>query len=52
MSHVENYLQEVAAIARDLPSQVIEALCDDLVALRERGGRLFLIGVGGSAVFR
>jgi D-sedoheptulose 7-phosphate isomerase len=29
--------------------QSIETLCDELVALRERRGRLFLIGVGGGA---
>jgi D-sedoheptulose 7-phosphate isomerase len=49
MGNVEEYLREVAAIAQSLPVRSIETLCDELVALRERGGRLFLIGVGGSA---
>jgi D-sedoheptulose 7-phosphate isomerase len=49
MGHVTDYFQEVSDIARDLPMQAIETLCDELVALRERGGRLFLVGVGGSA---
>ena len=29
--------------------QEVEAVCDELVRLRGRGGRLFIIGVGGSA---
>lgn len=49
MDPVANYLREVARIAQALPQQTIEKLCDELVALRERGGRLFFIGVGGSA---
>ena len=49
MDSVANYLGEVSEIARRLPQQDIEALCDELVALRERSGRLFLLGVGGSA---
>jgi D-sedoheptulose 7-phosphate isomerase len=42
-------LQEVCETARRLPQDTIERLCDELVELRERSGRLFLIGVGGSA---
>lgn len=49
MGYVVDYLREVAEIAQSLPSEAIEMLCDELVALRERKGRLFLIGVGGSA---
>jgi len=49
MGHVTDYFREVSDIARDLSLEAIEALCDELVALRARGGRLFLIGVGGSA---
>ena len=49
MSHVETYLQEVVETARRLPPEKIERMCDELVALRERQGRLFLIGAGGSA---
>lgn len=49
MSHVALYLQEVCDIARHLPQEAIESLCEELVALRKRDGRLFLIGVGGSA---
>jgi D-sedoheptulose 7-phosphate isomerase len=49
MNPVENYFREVAEIAKALHKQTIDALCDELVALRERGGRLFFVGVGGSA---
>src|SRR5271166_3793711 len=49
MSHVAKFLDEVVAIARGIDSAAIEALCSELVKLRERGGRLFILGVGGSA---
>lgn len=49
MSHVAIYLAEVSAIAHALVPEAIESLCDELVRLRERNGRLFFLGVGGSA---
>lgn len=49
MSHASVYLSEVCTIAQQLQPDAIEALCDDLVALRDRNGRLFFLGVGGSA---
>ncbi len=49
MSHAADFLAEVAEIARRVPAETIEALCAELVRLRERDGRLFIIGVGGSA---
>lgn len=49
MSHTSVYLHEVVETAQQLSSESIEALCDELVALRDQGGRLFIIGVGGSA---
>jgi D-sedoheptulose 7-phosphate isomerase len=49
MGHAQQYFSEVAETARRLPAHEVEALCDELVALREREGRLFIIGVGGSA---
>lgn len=48
-SHAANYLEEAARICRELDPQQIEQLVSELVALRNRGGRLFVIGVGGSA---
>jgi D-sedoheptulose 7-phosphate isomerase len=47
--HSEIYLQETGRIAASLDAQLIEGLVRELVALRERGGRLFVLGVGGSA---
>jgi len=49
MAHAATFLTEVAEIARRTPTEVVENLCDELVALREREGRLFILGVGGSA---
>ena len=49
MSHAVTFLQEVSKIAGLLVPEEIEALCDELVQLRARDGRLFILGVGGSA---
>lgn len=49
MTHTATFLREVSEIAGRLDAGTIEALCDQLVAVRERGGRLFILGVGGSA---
>ncbi len=49
MSHAAKFLEEVRETARRIDAGAIEALCDELAALRERGGRLFILGVGGSA---
>src|SRR5687768_4315217 len=47
--HVGRYFEQVAEVARKLDHTLIQKLVDELVALRERGGRLFILGVGGSA---
>jgi D-sedoheptulose 7-phosphate isomerase len=47
--HVETYLAEVQTIAATVDRAAMARLTDALVALRSRGGRLFLLGVGGSA---
>jgi D-sedoheptulose 7-phosphate isomerase len=49
MSHAATFLDEVVETARRLQPETIEALCGELVSLRDREGRLFIIGVGGSA---
>jgi D-sedoheptulose 7-phosphate isomerase len=49
MSHAAEFLDEVCETARRIPTDDLEALCAELVNLRDRGGRLFIIGVGGSA---
>ena len=49
MSHASVFLEEMREIAARLPADTIEELCTELAALRDRDGRLFLLGVGGSA---
>lgn len=48
-SHVEVFFDEVGQIARSIDRQAIARLASELAALRDRGGRLFILGVGGSA---
>jgi len=47
--HTQNYFSEVKQIADAIDADLIERLAQELVSLRERGGRLFFLGVGGSA---
>ena len=49
MSHVSKYFEQVSQIAKTIDGSSVEALADKLVELRARGGRLFVLGVGGSA---
>jgi D-sedoheptulose 7-phosphate isomerase len=49
MSHALTFFEQVQRIAQAIDCDAIERLARELVALRERGGRLFLLGVGGSA---
>jgi D-sedoheptulose 7-phosphate isomerase len=49
MSHAATFLDEVVETARRIEPDTIEALCSELASLRDRQGRLFIIGVGGSA---
>ena len=49
MSHAEAYLAEACEIARRIDQDAIERIAQGLAELRARGGRLFLLGVGGSA---
>jgi D-sedoheptulose 7-phosphate isomerase len=48
-THVQQFFAEVGKIAASLDHAAIETLATELAALRERDGRLFFIGVGGSA---
>lgn len=47
--HASVFFDEVGEIAKQISLQMVEALADELAAVRDRGGRLFLLGVGGSA---
>ena len=49
MEHIDKYFDQVAEIAETIDRQAIMRLAKELVELRERGGRLFMVGVGGSA---
>jgi D-sedoheptulose 7-phosphate isomerase len=47
--HATQFFAEVQQVAQRIDVDAIEALARELVELRNRGGRLFLLGVGGSA---
>jgi len=48
-NHVQQFFEAVGRIAGEIDTDAIDRLAHELAALRERGGRLFLLGVGGSA---
>lgn len=49
MAFSDNFLRETVDILAGLDRNEIEKMAVELAALRERGGRLFILGVGGSA---
>jgi D-sedoheptulose 7-phosphate isomerase len=49
MSYTREFLKQTANIAEIIDYSCVERIAIALAELRERGGRLFLIGVGGSA---
>src|SRR5258706_3886696 len=49
MSYTADYIAEAAQILGRIDQAAIERMVELLVALRGRGGRLFFLGVGGSA---
>jgi D-sedoheptulose 7-phosphate isomerase len=49
MSFSADFLKQSVAIVEALDTESIEAIATGLAAVRERGGRLFILGVGGSA---
>ena len=48
-SHTARYFVETCQIATEIDHEAIERIAEGLCELRERAGRLFLLGVGGSA---
>lgn len=48
-NYSKNYLFESIRILNEIDPNGIERLADGLAQVRERGGRLFILGVGGSA---
>ncbi|MFZ5781005.1 MAG: SIS domain-containing protein [Pseudomonadota bacterium] len=49
MSFTQKYFSQVAEIAARVDMAAIERVVDGLADVRGRGGRLFVLGVGGSA---
>ena len=49
MSYAQQHLQEAARIIESLDADAIERVASALGEVRDRGGRLFFLGVGGSA---
>jgi D-sedoheptulose 7-phosphate isomerase len=47
--HALAYLSATADLARTIEPERIDAMARGLAGLRERGGRLFILGVGGGA---
>ena len=49
MSFSEDFLNESRRVIDGLDAEAIERMALSLAAVRDRGGRLFILGVGGSA---
>lgn len=49
MTYTEQHLAEATHILQQIDQAAIERMADVLATVRERGGRLFFLGVGGSA---
>lgn len=49
MHFSKTFLEETAKIVQTIDADAIEKLAEGLGALRDAGGRLFILGVGGSA---
>src|SRR3954466_10279146 len=49
MSYSQQHLEETAQIVSRLDPALCEKAAELLASVRERGGRLFVLGVGGSA---
>ena len=47
--NIEKYLDEIKQVCIELHINEIATVIDELRRLRDRGGRLFILGVGGSA---
>ena len=49
MKHSNSFLKEIVLIAQSLDSKILRNMASALDELRSRNGRLFILGVGGSA---
>jgi len=48
-AHTDRYFEEVAALAGAVDRDRVDQIARGLATVRERGGRLFILGVGGGA---
>jgi D-sedoheptulose 7-phosphate isomerase len=48
-NHTEKFFNQTQIIASQIDTDKIEKLCSELKKLRENNGRIFFLGVGGSA---
>lgn len=48
-NYIDSYLQNIEKIAKTLDKKLIEKAIDLIIETRKKGGRLFILGVGGSA---
>ena len=48
-SHSREYFEAVGALAQAIDLEAVDRLALSLARVRERGGRLFILGVGGGA---
>jgi D-sedoheptulose 7-phosphate isomerase len=49
VSHASEFFANVLEVSRSVDANIVEKMAGELASLRDRGGRLFLLGVGGSA---
>jgi D-sedoheptulose 7-phosphate isomerase len=49
MNYIEQYFNEVGRILDSISQDKIQKMVDSLIQLRQKGGRLFFLGVGGGA---
>jgi D-sedoheptulose 7-phosphate isomerase len=49
MTFSKAFVEESVAVRTSIDTDVIEQVAEGLAAVRDRGGRLFILGVGGSA---
>src|SRR3990172_7476736 len=49
MTHSQTFIEEARSTLLGLHPGVLEGIASELLRLREAGGRLFILGVGGSA---
>src|SRR6202451_2350037 len=49
MSYARQHLDEAAEIIHRIDVRAVERMVDTVAAVKDRGGRLFFLGVGGSA---